>query len=127
MNYGRVVYHYVKCDGRCLEEAVKDARCPARISIVALGPQALEALSVRLQELLEERKLSRRKLATLSVGVSIGTVMEIVRGERDPDLGTMLSIAHALKLRSIEELLGPLGTTGFQEHEGRETLEGWGQ
>lgn len=81
---------------------------------MALDKQALDALSARLLELLAERGWSRRKLAAQCVGVSIGTVMGVIRGERDPDLGTMLAMVDALGLRSIEELLGPFGTTRFR-------------
>ena len=58
-----------------------------------------------------ERGISSvRALAQLS-GLGIGTVANLVRGESDPTLSTMLALAAALDLHSIEELIAPLGTS----------------
>jgi transcriptional regulator with XRE-family HTH domain len=61
-----------------------------------------------------------RKLAGLSVedlGKALGmkrtTAYTLVNGDKDITLGEMLLAVRALNLRSIEELLGPLGTSEF--------------
>jgi hypothetical protein len=36
---------------------------------------------------------------------------KLLNGDPDPQLATLLQLAHALDLRSIEELLGPFETT----------------
>lgn len=68
-------------------------------------------VAARLQVLMFERGISSvRALAQLS-GLGIGTVANLVRGESDPTLSTMLALAAALDLHSIEELIAPLGTS----------------
>jgi transcriptional regulator with XRE-family HTH domain len=51
-----------------------------------------------------------RALADAS-GLGRGTVADILSGTSDPSLSTMLALARALGLASIEELLSPLGTS----------------
>lgn len=45
------------------------------------------------------------------VGMSWKPIDKLLNGDPNPSLDTLLQLAHALDLRSIEELLGPFGTT----------------
>ena len=71
------------------------------------------AIARRIQTLSANR-FSRRSLAA-KIGLGIGTVMDVWAGRTDPTLSTMLALVEALELRSIEELLGPLGTQSMLE------------
>lgn len=44
------------------------------------------------------------------VGMSWKPIDKLLKGDGNPPLGTLLQLAHALDLRSIEELLGPFET-----------------
>jgi DNA-binding phage protein len=73
--------------------------------------EARELVSRRTRELANARGLkSIRSLADAS-GLGRGTVAEILAGNSDPTLSTMLALVRALGLGSIEELLSPLGTS----------------
>jgi transcriptional regulator with XRE-family HTH domain len=52
--------------------------------------------------------MSRRDLA-LEAELGIGTVMKLLRAETDPSLGTLLAIAFALRLGTLDELVTPGG------------------
>ena len=39
--------------------------------------------------------------------LGLGTVMKLMRGETDPRLGTLLAIAGALRISSLDELVRP--------------------
>jgi len=45
------------------------------------------------------------------VGMSWKPIDKLLKGEGNPPLETLLQLAHALELRSIEELLGPFEST----------------
>jgi DNA-binding phage protein len=44
------------------------------------------------------------------VGMSWKPIDKLLNGDPNPPLATLLQLAHALDLRSIEELLGPFET-----------------
>lgn len=67
-------------------------------------------LKERLVLLCRERGLSVRSLAARA-GVSIGAVRGFGRSPFGPTLGTLLALAEALDLKSIDELLGPSGSS----------------
>jgi transcriptional regulator with XRE-family HTH domain len=79
------------------------ARYSARLAVEARG-----VLASRIRSLSEGR-FSQRSLAT-ATGLGIGTVRDVWAGRSDPTLSTMLALTETLGLRSVEELLGPLGT-----------------
>lgn len=71
---------------------------------------ATQLVSTRLAELMADKGVrSARDLAKRSQ-IGLGTAGTLLRGESEPTLSTMLLIASALDLHSIEELLAPLGT-----------------
>lgn len=91
------------------------ARHSARLSAAARA-----ALAEQLHDLCDDQ-FSRRRLAD-ATGLGIGTIRTLWKGESDPTLGTLLALVEGLGLRSVEELLGPLGTEtmiGLQREEGR--------
>lgn len=88
---------------------------PAARSDARLTVDARDALGLRVRQLCDGR-FSQRGLATTS-GVPISTVRQLWCGRTDPQLSTLLAIVGALGLRSIEELLAPLGTQVFQDHQ----------
>lgn len=90
---------------------------PTARNTARLSDGAKAALAERVRELSAGR-YSRRGLAA-ATGLGIGTVMDLWAGRSDPTLGTLLALAEALELRSVEELLGPLGTQAMLEHQRR--------
>lgn len=80
-------------------------------------------LRERLSALLKREGLSERKLADRA-GVSIGAVRGVGTTVRGPTLGTLLALAKALKVSSIEELLGPSSTTLLSKHDQLEAALG---
>jgi transcriptional regulator with XRE-family HTH domain len=50
------------------------------------------------------RELSRRS------GVGVGTVFNLLKGGSEPTLGTLVALASALSVTSIEQLIAPCGT-----------------
>lgn len=77
-------------------------------STARLSDAARQAVGTRARGLCEGR-YTQRGLAT-KTGLGIGTVRELLAGSSDPTLGTLLAVAKALELGSIEQLLGPSGT-----------------
>lgn len=71
----------------------------------ALSARQNARLRERLNELLAARGMSERRLAEVA-GVSIGSVRSIGRTPGGPTLGTLLAIARALSLDSLDSLLG---------------------
>jgi hypothetical protein len=57
--------------------------------------------------------------SALVFGAGIGTVMDLWARRTDPTLSTFLAVADALGVRSIEELMGVLGTNAMTEHQRR--------
>jgi len=54
--------------------------------------------------------MSERALAT-AAGLGTTTVRNLLSGKANPRLSTLLALAGALGLSSIEELLGPFAST----------------
>jgi DNA-binding phage protein len=44
-------------------------------------------------------------------GLGVGTIQRLLDGKADPHLSTTLMLVRGLGLRSVDELLAPLGTT----------------
>jgi transcriptional regulator with XRE-family HTH domain len=55
---------------------------------------------------------SERGLAA-AAGLGTTTVRNLLAGKAEPRLSTMLALAKALELHSIEELLGPMPSEAF--------------
>ena len=71
---------------------------------------AVSLITARLKELMAEQSIrGARQLARRS-GIGVGTAANLLSGESEPTLSTMLLLAAALELHSIEELIAPLGT-----------------
>lgn len=85
---------------------IVDARNSARLAV-----ESSAELGRRIWSLCKPRSV-RRGLAAAS-GVSIGTIMDLRAGRSDPTLSTLLAVAKALDLYSIQELLGEPGTMRF--------------
>jgi transcriptional regulator with XRE-family HTH domain len=98
-------------------EGIADARRAARLdaSVRAAMARRIQALSAG--------RFSRRSLAA-ETGLGIGTVMNLWAGRTDPALSTMLALVDALGLRSIDELLGPLGTQTMLELQQQASADG---
>lgn len=63
-----------------------------------------------MKALAEREGLSERGLAD-KAGLSIGAVRTVGGTAAGPTLGTLLALTKALRLQSIDELLGPSATT----------------
>ena len=81
----------------------------ARRLEVKLTARQNARLQERVRALAEREGLTVRGLAD-KAGLSIGAVRTVGRTDAGPTLGTLLALARALGLRSIDELLGPSGT-----------------
>lgn len=66
-------------------------------------------LRARVKALTKREGLSERALA-VRAGVSIGAVRSVGRTAAGPTLGTLLALAKALRLQSLDQLLGPSGS-----------------
>lgn len=75
------------------------------------------ALAVRLSELRVARDLNWNELA-VRAGINGVQVKGLEAGERDPSFSTLIKIATALGLRSLDELLGPLRLEELQRSMG---------
>ncbi len=74
-------------------------------------------LNGRLHELLIMRNISARDLAERA-GLPKTTVTDVLSGKTgDPSLGILIRFAHVFELRSIEELIAPLGTSELRRAE----------
>ena len=74
-----------------------------------LSDAAKERLGSRVREVATGMRVSQTTLVART-GLGKGTVEELWWGRSNPRLSTLLAVVHELHLRSIEELLGPLGT-----------------
>lgn len=79
-----------------------------------LSAEGRRRVGARIRELRGKRALEE---VAASAGVSGGTLGALERGETDPRLGTLLRLLPALRLCSIEELIGPLPATSLAEFE----------
>ena len=67
-------------------------------------------LRERVKALAEREGLSDRALAG-KAGLSVGAVRTVGQTAAGPTLGTLLALTKALRLQSIDELLGPSAST----------------
>lgn len=82
-------------------------------------------LRERLAALRQRAGLSERALAN-KAGLSVGAVRSIGRTEKGPTLGTLLALTRALRLQSIDHLLGPSPTALLSTYDQLETELGEG-
>jgi hypothetical protein len=82
----------------------------ARRAEVRLTARQNARLRERVKALAEREGLSARGLAD-KAGLSIGAVRMVGGTATGPTLGTLLALTKALRLQSIDELLGPSATT----------------
>jgi hypothetical protein len=72
---------------------------------------AVERIAAVIRHRMSQEDItSVRGFANL-VGMSWKPIDKLLNGDPDPPLTTLLQLAHALDLRSIEELLGPFEST----------------
>jgi transcriptional regulator with XRE-family HTH domain len=65
--------------------------------------------AARLRQLQAAGEVSERELARAS-GLGASTVRRLLAGEAEPRLSTMVALAGALRLASLEQFLGPFAT-----------------
>ena len=82
---------------------------PARRPEVKLSARQNARLRERIQALAKREGLSERGLAE-KAGLSVGAVRTVGGTVAGPTLGTLLALTKALRLQSIDELLGPSAT-----------------
>ena len=73
-------------------------------------------LRERLLAFREREGLSERALAS-KAGVGIGTVRDIGKTKAGPTLATLLALVEALRLQSVDQLLGPSPTALLTAHD----------
>ena len=73
-------------------------------------------LRERVAALRQRAGLSERALAT-KAGLSVGAVRSIGTTDNGPTLRTLLALARALQLQSIDQLLGPSATALLTAHD----------
>lgn len=73
-------------------------------------------LRERLLDLAEREGLSERALAR-KAGVSVGAVRSVGGTVAGPTLGTLLALAKALQLQSVDQLLGPSALATIAAHD----------
>ncbi len=86
---------------------------PSGLPSRSLTPQQIGQVSSRLRELRKARGWGQERLSA-EAGLASGAVGNIESGKANITLATMLALVHALELRSIEELLGPLPTSAIR-------------
>ena len=87
-----------------------------RSGSVKLTARQNARLRERLAVLCKREGLSERALAT-KAEISIGAVRSIGQTENGPTLGTLLALTRALRLQSIDQLLGPSPTALLTAHD----------
>ena len=81
-----------------------------------LGSGARGIVTGRLNQLLTQTGLAERELAERA-GLPRSTVQDALNGESTLPLGVMVRLAHGFGLRSVEELIAPLGTSQLRREE----------
>lgn len=94
-----------------------------RAAAVRLSARQNARLRERLDALCEREGVTKRELATRA-GISVGAVRTIGKTEAGPTLGTLLALTKALRLKSIDELLGPSPTVLLRAHDQLESQVG---
>ena len=85
---------------------------------VKLSQSAKAILARRLRSLLRQRGWSARQLAD-AAKLPKTRVAALTLGNGEPDLAMLLAIAAVLELRSLDELIAPLGSMRLQWAQGR--------
>lgn len=85
---------------RLPEDASEDARYIARLNELARA-SVVSAITAHLRS----EKMSERALAR-EAKVSIGALRQLLGGDTDSSLGTLIALAHAMRLGTLEGLLG---------------------
>ncbi len=94
------------------ENASEDARYLARLNELARA-KIVSAIRAHIRtEQMSERALARESK------VSIGALRQLLRGDTDPSVGTLIALAHAMGLGSIEGLLGPIPSATLRHRAG---------
>ena len=96
-----------------------------RSDSVRLSARQNARLRERLLALCERQGLSERALAA-KADISAGTVQRIGKTDTGPTLATLLALTRALRLQSIDQLLGPSPTALLTAHDELETQVGEG-
>ena len=94
-----------------------------RAAAVRLSARQNARLRERLDALCEREGVTKRELAARA-GISVGAVRTIGKTEAGPTLGTLLALTKALRLKSIDELLGPSPTSLLRAHDQLESKVG---
>lgn len=95
----------------------------ARRLEVRLSARQNARLRERVRVLAEREGLSERGLAD-KAGLSIGAVRTVGGTTAGPTLGTLLALTKALRLESVDELLGPSATTLLANQDELEAVVG---
>lgn len=95
----------------------------ARRSEVTLSARQNARFRDRIRALAEREGLSDRALAERS-GLSIGAVRSLGETAGGPTLGTLLALAKALRVQSLDQLVGPSAMTLMNEYDRLETAAG---
>jgi transcriptional regulator with XRE-family HTH domain len=75
-----------------------------------LSPTAARLVGERLRQLQHASPVTAQQLAD-AMGISRGAVFNAFNGKMELTLGMLVGAVHVLGLRSIEELISPLGTS----------------
>jgi transcriptional regulator with XRE-family HTH domain len=95
----------------------------ARKPEVRLTARQNARLRERVRALAQREGLSERALAARA-GLSIGAVRSVGGTEAGPTLGTLLALARALGLHSVDQLLGPSALALMARQDQLETAVG---
>jgi hypothetical protein len=84
---------------------------------VHLHPVARARLVGRIHDVMGQRGIEMPQLVTRS-RLPRQTVKDVLDGvTKDPTIGVLIHLVHGLELRSVEELIGPLGTSELRRIE----------
>lgn len=72
---------------------------------------AVARIAAVVKERMDREDITSVRAFASHVGMSWKPIDKLLKGEGNPPLETLLQLAHALELRSIEELLGSFETT----------------
>ncbi len=95
----------------------------ARGSGVTLSARQNARFRERIRALAEREGLSDRALAERA-GLSIGAIRSLGGTAAGPTLGTLLALAKALRVQSLDQLLGPSAATLMAKHDRLEAEAG---
>lgn len=73
--------------------------------------EAVARIGVVVRSRMEQEGITSVRGFADHVGMSWKPIDKLLNGDPNPPLTTLLQLTHALRLRSIEELLGPFETT----------------